>query len=122
MAALASLDGRSLANFKVDPIESVQYSIGMEQNKDGRQIAAKVHDHYFNQVTKKEDIVKQYGQMMSDYAFFKCIDDLVSVRSQLNNLNTFYYYYNHKSELSLLRLYGISPDDKNFGTEIFDIF
>ena len=115
MAALASLDGRSLANFKVDPIESVQYSIGMEQNKDGRQIAAKVHDHYFNQVTKKEDIVKQYGQMISDSKYFKCADDVVSLLGRLSDRDTFYYYYNHKSRLSILRMLRIPPEDKNFG-------
>ena len=63
MADLATIDGKSLEVFKSDPINDLLYSMGMEKQKNGLEIAQKGYRHYF--VNNKESgyITKQYGQV-----------------------------------------------------------
>lgn len=51
---MASVVGKDLEEFNKDPIDSVQYIIGMEKRKNGREIAEKVYDHYFVKNKNKE--------------------------------------------------------------------
>lgn len=47
-------------------------------------------------------------QIFSDYAFFQEIDESVQLLTKFSDQPTFYYLYNHRSELSLQRLLGVS--------------
>jgi hypothetical protein len=62
MTGLASTDGQDLELFKADPLNALLYSMAMEKEKYGLEIARKAYDHYF--VNKEsDDIVKQFGDV-----------------------------------------------------------
>ena len=100
MTDLATIDGKSLELFKSDPINDLLYSMGLEMQKNGLEIAQKAYDHYFVNNKESDDIVTQYGQVCnlkknpcpilndlipfslqftSDIGFFKCVDDSVKL-------------------------------------------
>ena len=100
MTDLATIDGKSLELFKADPINDLLYSMGMEMQTNGLEIAQKAYDHYFVNNKESDDIVTQYGQVCnlkknpcpilndlipfslqftSDIGFFKCVDDSVKL-------------------------------------------
>lgn len=129
-----------LSEFNKDPIKNVKYSINMEKREDGEAVAKKVYDHYFLQ-SGKSDVIKSYGQVcfiltnyqpqvsfsfvpftqvLSDYGFFKCLDDTVKLFSQHSRENVFYYHYAHKSKLSFIEFLGI-PSDMEFGKRFASI-
>ncbi|XP_046453239.1 esterase FE4-like [Daphnia pulex] len=95
-ASLASIDGKNLAVLKKDPLNCLAHAMGMEKQKNGREIAQKAYDHYFGTSESDDDFVAQYGKMASDVGFFKCIDDSVKVFSQYNGQPVYYYNYAHK--------------------------
>lgn len=57
-------------------------------------------------------------QLLSDYGFFKCLDETVELFSQHNRENVYYYYYAHKGKLTFAKYIGI-PADMDFGKCIF---
>ena len=65
MTDLATIDGKSLDVFKSDPINDLLYSMGLEMQKNGLEIAQKAYDHYFVNNKGSDDIVTQYGQVCS---------------------------------------------------------
>lgn len=58
ITALATHDGKNLEEFNKDPVKNLQYSMSMENRKDGFEIAQKVYDHYFN---NDKQPYEQYG-------------------------------------------------------------
>ncbi len=48
--------------------------------------------------------------MISDYAFFKGIDDAVHLFSKFSDQPTYYYLFGHRGQLSVTSLLGLSPD------------
>lgn len=125
-----------LSEFNKDPLENVKYAINMEKREYGEAVAKKVYEHYFLQ-NKKPDVIGSYGQvsfsltnfktimctvcilflktqLLSDYGFFKCVDDAVKLFSQHSRENVFYYHYAHKSKMSFLDSLGV-PADMDFG-------
>ena len=65
MTDLATIDGKSLEVFKSDPINDLLYSMGLEMQTNGLEIAQKAYDHYFVNNKDSDDITKQYGQVWS---------------------------------------------------------
>lgn len=47
-------------------------------------------------------IFKYYIQIVSDYMFFKGIDDFVNLLSKFSNQPTYYYFYKHRANFSVL--------------------
>lgn len=60
---MATIDGKNLEVFNKDPIESVRYSIGMEKDDNGYEIAKKVYDNYFAPEKNNGDVAIQYGEV-----------------------------------------------------------
>lgn len=52
---------------------------------------------------------------MSDYAFFKGIDESVMLFSRYSNERVYYYNYGHRGQLSISRLLNY-PAGVDFGT------
>ena len=52
--------------------------------------------------------------MISDYAFFKGIDDAVHLLSKFSDKPTYYYLFGHRAQLSTTTLLGL-PSDLNLG-------
>ncbi|XP_046639318.1 venom carboxylesterase-6-like isoform X1 [Daphnia pulicaria] len=118
-ASLASIDGKNLEVLKKDPLNCLAHAMGMEKQKNGREIAQKAYDHYFGTSESDDDFVTQYGKMASDVGFFKCIDDSVKVFSQYNGQPVYYYNYAHKGQHSITQMLGV-PDDIDFGVSHSD--
>lgn len=123
-----------LSEFNKDPLENVKYAINMEKREYGEAVAKKVYERYFLQ-NENPDVIGSYGQvsfsltnfnrvysmhsffktqLLSDYGFFKCVDDAVKLFSQHSRENVFYYHYAHKSKMSFLDSLGV-PADMDFG-------
>ena len=135
MTDLATIDGKSLEVFKSDPINDLLYSMGLEMQKNGLEIAQKAYDHYFVNNKGSDDIVTQYGQVCnlkknpfpilndlipfslqftSDIGFFKCVDDSVKLLSQFNDQPVYYYHYSHRGQDSITKMLDL-PKDSDFG-------
>ena len=52
--------------------------------------------------------------MISDYAFFKGIDDAVHLLSKFSDKPTYYYLFGHRAQISTTTLLGL-PSDLNLG-------
>ena len=48
--------------------------------------------------------------MISDYAFFKGIDDAVHLFSKFSDQPTYYYLFGHRGQLTVTSLLGLSPN------------
>ena len=62
MTDLATIDGKNLEAFKKDPVNALLYSMAMEKQKYGLEIARKAYNHYFLN-NESNDIVKQFGEV-----------------------------------------------------------
>jgi hypothetical protein len=56
--------------------------------------------------------------MISDYAFFKGIDDAVHLFSKFSDQPTYYYLFGYRGQLSAATLLGL-PSDLNLGKRKF---
>ncbi len=82
MTGLASTDGQDLELFKADPLNALLYSMAMEKQKNGLEIARKAYDHYF--VNKEsDDIVKQFGDVWN-FNFKNIWVDNLTILSRFN--------------------------------------
>lgn len=54
------MDDQNLEQFNKDPVKNLQYSMSMENRKDGFEIAQKVYEHYFVNDKNKQPY-EQYG-------------------------------------------------------------
>lgn len=52
--------------------------------------------------------------MLSDYAFFKCVDDSVDALSQYSDNPVYYYFYTHHGQHSLAKMQNV-PLDVDYG-------
>jgi hypothetical protein len=48
---------------KKDPLNCLAHAMGMEKQKNGREIAQKAYDHYFGTSESDDDFVAQYGKV-----------------------------------------------------------
>lgn len=55
--------------------------------------------------------------MISDYGFFKGIDDSVHLLSKFSDQPTYYYLYKHRGQLSLSKLLGV-PSNLELGKRL----
>jgi hypothetical protein len=60
---MASIDGKNLAVLKTDPFNCLVHAMGMEKQKNGRQIAQKAYNLYFGTSESDDDLVTQYGKV-----------------------------------------------------------
>lgn len=56
--------------------------------------------------------------MLSDYRYFKFVDESVQAFSQFSDNPVYYYYYTHRGQYSLTNRLNV-PAEKDFGTIIF---
>ena len=81
-SGLASTDGQQLELFKTDPLNALLYSMAMEKQKNGLEIARKAYDHYFLN-KESDDIVKQFGDV-GNFNFKNIWVDNLTIPSRFN--------------------------------------
>ncbi|XP_046639317.1 venom carboxylesterase-6-like isoform X2 [Daphnia pulicaria] len=97
-ATLASFPGFNLKAYKRDQIKSIRYTLGMEKRIDGYEIAQKAYHEYFNN-TRSWQIAIKYGELTSDFGFFKPIDESVKLWSKHSAHPIYYYRYGYRHKL-----------------------
>ncbi|XP_046452283.1 venom carboxylesterase-6-like [Daphnia pulex] len=110
IAMLLSNNGTLLRNFNEDPLKYLRSLSGVEFTKNGDQVFNRIVEQYFTPNKTFENQLTELEQMISDYAFFKGIDDAVHLFSKFSDQPTYYYLFGHRGQLSVTSLLGLSPD------------
>ena len=75
---MTSGDGSQLAHFMKDPIQSVRFSIEMDDKPNGLELATKVHHYYFGNVTNADEIPHRFKQVWLYISSLFNLDGFVS--------------------------------------------
>nr|CAH0110476.1 unnamed protein product [Daphnia galeata] len=118
---LLSNNGELLRKFKRDPVKYLRFVVGADNIND--EIVHQISDRFFS-LDKPFDpnTIPKLIEIFSDYAFFQDVDESVQLFSKYNDEATYYYLYNHRSQLTLQRFLGVSSSLDLSGSHVDEVF
>ncbi|KAK4008458.1 hypothetical protein OUZ56_013598 [Daphnia magna] len=118
---LLSNNRELLRKFNKDPVKYLRLVVNADHVNE--KIVQQISNRYFaldkpfhpNQLPKLVEI-------FSDYAFFQDIDESVQLLAKFSDQPTYYYLYNHRSQLSLQNVLGVSSSTDLSGSHVDELF